>query len=307
MVFLKLIRFPNLLIVAFTQYLLNYLVLLPALKTARLSPTLNAFHFFLFVLTTLIIAAGGYVINDLTDYKIDCINKPEKVIVNKIISLKTARHYYLALTIFGFVISGYLALYVNNLPLLIIYPIAVGLLYFYSRHLKKTALLGNSIVALFCAFVAGIVLFAERESYFQLKKIAPPIADEIWLLFLGYSIFALLSTLFREIVKDLEDRQGDLMADSKTLPIVLGNRTTKIIASFFAGLLLVLVVWFASWLSEKSQLPALQFTWAGIILPLLFSLFYLSCAKTKKQFHQLSALIKFIMLSGIILLIIIKL
>ena len=99
MPFLQLIRFKNLIIVILTQYLLQYLILVPAFKNTGLVPLLDSFHFGILVLSTLIIAAGGYIINDLEDYEIDLLNKPEKVIINKYISATNARKLYWGISI----------------------------------------------------------------------------------------------------------------------------------------------------------------------------------------------------------------
>jgi len=186
MKFLQLIRFPNLIIVVLTQYLLQYLILIPAFQKANLPPLLDHFHFFILVLSTLIIAAGGYIINDIEDQEIDLLNKPEKVIVGKYISFQNAKILYWGITILGLLISIYLAIYVDNLPLVLIYPFAVFLLYIYSKSLKKSVLWGNIIVSIFCGFVAGIILFAERANYWKLQEITPKIGERITLIFLAY-------------------------------------------------------------------------------------------------------------------------
>jgi len=223
--FLRLIRFPNLLIVILTQYLLEYLVLRPAIQDSSNSPLLDHFHFALLVFSTVIIAAGGYIINDIYDYKIDLINKPDQLIINKKISSKNAWIIYWSISIFGFLISLYLAFYVKNLPLVLIYPIAILLLFLYSKSLKKSVLVGNLIVALFCAFVPGIVLFAERETlmpsseYKEYCLTSELISNPAIQSFFFYILFAFISTLYREVIKDIEDVEGDKKNGCKTLPV----------------------------------------------------------------------------------------
>ena len=305
MIFLRILRFPNLLIVILTQYLLQYVVLVPSFEAAGIAPLLGTWHYFLFVLSTLIIAAGGYIINDIVDLKIDLINKPERIWINRYLPLQQAWRLYYSISFIGFLISLYLALYIDNLPLVIIYPIAVALLYWYSFQLKKTVLIGNIVVAIFCAFVALIVLFAERAGYAILQEKAPKLATYCWNLFAFYGSFAFLSTLFREIIKDIEDIEGDLAQTCRTLPIVVGVKWAKIIASIVALILLALLLLLVLFHLAEKQYFLLVFNILGIELPLIFSLIYLAKKSLQKEdYHRLSSLAKLIMLLGLIYLVI---
>jgi 4-hydroxybenzoate polyprenyltransferase len=303
MSFLKLIRFPNLIIVVLTQYLLQYLILVPAFESAGVSPLLDHFHFSILVLSTVLIAAGGYIINDLEDYEIDLLNKPTKVIINQYISAKNAWKIYEGVSIFGLLISLYLAFYVRNLPLIIIYPTAIFLLYYYSKSLKKSVLWGNVIVAIFCAFVAGIVIFAERENVWEMKELGVEVSN----VFIFYLLFAFFSTMFREIIKDIEDEDGDRKNGGQTLPIVFGKTKAKWVGIFFGnGLLWILGYWL--FLKKENGFDlGFFYILVGIIFPLLFSIVKLFLAKTKKEFHLLSQVSKYIMLSGILYLLILSL
>ncbi|RMG88513.1 MAG: hypothetical protein D6714_00575 [Bacteroidetes bacterium] len=301
---LKFIRFPNLLIVALTQYLLCFLLLRPWFHQHHIATSLDGFHFFLLVLTTVLIAAAGYVINDLFDYSADTWNKPDQVFIHKKITPDGARKLYAGLVATGGAIAIYLALHVGQFPLFFIYPVAVGLLWLYSRHFKKGILVGNIIVSLFCAFVAGIVLFAEREAFFELWKSDPDAARWIWTIFGGYLAFAFYSTLFREIIKDLEDMEGDQRQHCRTLPIVFGMTAAKRVGLFTGAFLWVLVAIFGLFLWQKGKLAGLAFTIAGLLSPLSYALFRLPRTNEKTGFHRLSQLAKYIMLAGLVLLLI---
>ncbi|MFK8008914.1 MAG: geranylgeranylglycerol-phosphate geranylgeranyltransferase [Saprospiraceae bacterium] len=302
MSFLKLIRFPNLIIVVLTQYLLQYLILVPAFESVGLSPLLDHFHFSILVLSTVLIAAGGYIINDLEDYEIDLLNKPEKVIINQYISAKNAWKLYWGVSVFGFLISLYLAFYVKNLPLIFIYPTAIFLLYFYSKSLKKSVLWGNMIVSIFCAFVAGIVIFAERENVWEMKGLGSEVAG----IFIFYLLFAFFSTMFREIIKDIEDEEGDRKNGCRTLPIVFGKTKAKWVTIFFGNILLLILGFWLFLKKENGFDLGFFYILIGIIFPLLFSIVKLYLAKTKKEFHLLSQFSKYIMLSGILYLLILS-
>ncbi len=302
MSYLKLIRIPNLIIVAITQFLIQYLVLVPSFQAANKVPALDLFHFSLLVFSTVLIAAGGYVINDIIDYEIDAINKPERLIINRKISMRAAHIYYWLLVALGFFISLYLAIYIDNLPLLSLYPMAVGLLFCYSKYFKQRVLIGNVVVSIFCAFVAGIVWFAERNTYATLWETTPEIASYLQFILGFYLLFAFLSTMFREIVKDMEDIEGDRLYQCRTLPIVYGFRSSKIIAAGF-GLLLLFFLFFTAWRIFDYELYwGLAFLVVAIAIPLISALFLLNKASTAPDFKQLSTLTKVIMLSGLLLL-----
>lgn len=300
--FFKLVRFPNLAIVALTQYLLQYLVLLPAIRDAGLEPILDDFHFFLLVLTTVLIAASGYIINDLLDYESDLHNKPDLVIVNRIFSKKKVKLFYFCIMAVGFAIAWYLAVYVKKLVLVQLYPAAVLLLYFYSKKLKKIPLWGNLTVALFCAFVAGIVLFAERQNFAQMGSEG----RVVQVLFGGYLWFAFLSTLLREIVKDIEDLEGDAKLGLQTLPIRFGVKKSVNWTLAIGAMLLLSLLVFVHWLWQRQEMASAMFTLAGVSLPLLYTLVFLSKSSSKADFTKASFMSKMIMLSGLVLLLVCK-
>lgn len=301
-VFLRLIRFPNLLIVALTQWLLAACLLWPPLLAATIPPLLDGLHFALLVFTTMLIAAGGYIINDIYDLEIDAINKPHRQVVGKHYSLTFSWQLYFGLLLGGAVLAFYLAMHIHHLALFAIYPVACFLLWWYAVQLKRTLLAGNITVAVFCAFVAGIVWFAEREAFAGLWSIAPEQGNRTAWLLTSYLLFAFFSTMYREIIKDMEDRKGDADFGAKTLPVVFGILSAKRWALFF-GLLLALLMLllaydfysFAAWIG---LLVLMVFAW----LPLLYSFWKLGKATEIREYHQLSQLAKFIMFSGILLL-----
>jgi 4-hydroxybenzoate polyprenyltransferase len=299
---LSLIRFPNLVIVAVTQGLLYYRVLLPPLKAAGIERTLDNHAFTVFVLITMLITAGGYIINDLLDQSIDVINKPQKTIVDREIDASTAYWLYFSLNLLGYIMALYLAFIIGYIPWLFIYPAAVAGLYFYSHALKRMPLWGNLLVAFYCAAVAAILLLAERESFQLLFDQSPAAARRISALFLWYIAFAFLSTLYRELIKDLEDEPGDRRQGLRTAPIAWGQKRAKFIAlSIGLILLLFIAIWLIAFFTDFPAALWL-FLGAGVTLPLLYTLFQLRKACSSSQFHQLSQVTKWIMLAGILLL-----
>ena len=311
--FSRLIRFTNLIIVALTQYLLQYYILLPELKKVNLMPLLPDFEFFLLVFSTVLIAAGGYIINDIEDVEIDKLNKPKKKqIVGRIYPLSISWKMYIFSIILGFMISIYLAFFIHNLVQLLIYPAAVGMLYAYSKWWKRQPLIGNLVVSFFCAFVAWIVFYAEKINSIS-EKLQNALAnnvstegyDFLKLTFVGYAIFAFISTLFREIIKDIEDVQGDKTGNCRTLPVVIGIESSKKWA-FVVGLIFLSLALIFSFILRGDYVKILILN-LTISLPIVYALFLLVKSQKKEDFSFLSKLAKFIMLSGLVFILIMKL
>lgn len=301
-VFLQLIRFPNLLIVALTQALIYFIVFLPNFSVERITPDLDFLNLGLLIFSTICIAAGGYIINDILDLEIDQINKPEKTIIGNNVSIKAANQLYWGSIFLGFLISLYLAIKTNNLPLLSLYPTAVFLLFLYSKYFKKSVLVGNIIVSLFCAFVAGIIWVAERNSFIEFQAKNSEEANYLQFVLLIYLGFAFLATMFREIVKDLEDQEGDKVGNCKTLPIVAGVKLTKSVAFFFGILLFSMLIYLCQVLLQMANCWAVGFVVLAVFLPLFYSFYLLWKAKGSSDFHRISQFAKGIMLMGLILL-----
>ncbi len=304
--YFHLFRYPNLLIIAFTQLIVEYFIILPSLNQVNQPPLLNEFLFFLLVISTIIITAIGYVQNDIEDLEMDRINKPDKMVVGRLISIREAKMIVLLLTLIGTIISLYVAVKIEQIYLALIFPIAVGVLILYAKKLKKGFLLGNAVVSLFVAGVAGIVWFAERAG---LSLFLNNYAEEgkiIWIIFLAYLTLAFLANLYREIVKDMQDVEGDKAQDSKTLPIKYGQSTAKWIAFSVATLLLISIILLTIFLYQYNLLLGMSWVIVFIILPLLFSIIsLLTKPLIKSTFKQISLSIKLIMLAGLLLLIIV--
>lgn len=301
MAYLKLIRAKNLVIVAITQFLLQFLVVGPYHIQSGTEPVLDPFHFSLLVLVTVLIAAGGYVINDIKDIEIDKINKPKTRIIEKQISEEHANWLYWGTTIIGAIISIYMAFWVEKPLWFLLFPIAVFMLWSYSVYFKKSYLVGNIIVSFFAAGVAGIVLFPEVFCL-VLTEINQKTIFLIGI-FLGYIFFAFSSTMMREIVKDMEDSEGDKAEGASTFPIVEGLKMSKILAGIWGILLAVGLAVFLWILHSQGHNLALIFGIFLVWIPILFAIFKIYNSQTVSDFHEISQVIKVIMLAGLCFLI----
>ncbi|HMJ47811.1 MAG TPA: geranylgeranylglycerol-phosphate geranylgeranyltransferase [Ferruginibacter sp.] len=300
--FFKLIRWPNLFFIALTQSLFYFCVFysLSTGETHAYRDTL----FFLLMISSVLIAAAGYIINDYFDMQIDAVNKPGKLIVDKVIKRRWAILLHGLFSMGGIVISGYVSLHTGKWIILIVNICCVLLLWFYSTYFKKRLLAGNIIISALTAWVIIVVYFFagaglidingwEQSQYpFDIRK--------FFKLTMLYAGFAFIVSLVREVVKDLEDMEGDSKYNCKTMPIVWGIRATKVFAAVWlvvciASLFIVqLYAWQSGW--WMSAVFCILF----IILPLVFILQRLYKANKSPDYHRISILIKLVMLSGIL-------
>ena len=270
--FLKLTRFPNLLIIGLTQYLsVIFLVAYPETWNTKLYDL----NLLLLSSSTIMIAAAGYIINDYYDIKIDYINKPERVVVGKLIKRRIVLASHVLLNVLGIGIGFYLNLYVG-----IINFFAGFLLWLYSNQLKRLPFIGNLAISL----LTGLSILVVAIYYH--KNVS---------LLLNYAIFAFSINLIREIIKDMEDLRGDIRFGSKTLPIVWGLRKTKY---FLYGLILIFV-FILFYLSIQLENQTLNLFFIILIVPIIYFIYLLYRADSQKRFHRLSTYCKLLMLAGI--------
>ena len=297
----RLIRLPNLIIVAVTQVLIYYQLLHKTFRNYSLTGTFNSFEFVLFVIATILITASGYIINDIYDIETDRINKPDKRIIQVHLSISNAWKIYFSMIITGALISLYLAVQRNDLLYWFIYPIAVFLLYGYSRWFKGIPYFGNILVSLFCAAVPGIFYLSEASILIELKIKDLSSFLSLHGLLLSYVIFAFLTNLFREIVKDLQDEAGDKLANIHTAAVYFGKKITKFVALFIA-LVISTVITFTFSQAVFSNIPYLFAVQCLLIqIPLSVSIIKLIQAKDDKAFRNVGIWIKLIMINGLIL------
>lgn len=289
---LKLIRFPNLLIIALAQILIRYGLYVPFNAT----PALSDFQFALLILATLAIAAAGYVINDIYDQEIDRINKPNSLLVGNKISEKQANSLFVILNIIGVGIGFYLANTIQR-PVFVSFFILISLLlYLYASSLKRILVVGNLLIAVLVAMSILIVpIFDLLPAITWQNQV---VQTRTFLLILDFAIFAFFINWIREIVKDLLDIDGDKKGGINTLPIAIGrSRTLKIIMAL-TFLLLCGIIYYMYENLYKQQYLMLYFL-VFIVGPLLYLFIKTFDAKSKKRYRFMASLLKIIMLMGI--------
>ncbi|HLZ15388.1 MAG TPA: geranylgeranylglycerol-phosphate geranylgeranyltransferase [Cyclobacteriaceae bacterium] len=264
---MKLTRFWNLLVIGLAQYsVAGFLIARSKVWDIEL---------LVLSVSTITIAAGGYIINDYYDVKIDLINKPERVVIGKDVARRYALLSHSLLSMMGTALG-----FLLNWKIGVVNFFSAFLLWWYSNDLKRQPFIGNFVVAL----LTGLSIFLVNILY----RVHQPLVTI-------YALFAFAMTLVREVVKDAEDLKGDNSFGCRTLPIVWGIRKTK----FF--LYSLLVVFFVSVIEINqfyAQLPMYYFL-TFLFVPLVVWVIWLVRADTTKDFYRLSQWCKVIMLLGI--------
>ncbi len=302
--FFKLIRWPNLLFIALTQCLF-YTQIGNKFATYDFEFIFRAAQlpFDLLVIASLLIAAGGYIINDYFDLHIDGVNKPQSLVIDKIIKRRWGIFMHLLFSIAGIICSAFVSYYTHQWLIVIINSITVLLLWFYSTHFKKKLLLGNVVVSFLTAWVILVIyLFCipplkMGQLFIQNNEIN---LNKLYKFTVVYAGFAFIISLIREVVKDLEDMQGDAQFGCRTMPIVWGVPVTKVFAGVWivVAIMGLLIIQGYSWQMGNPFVAGLSFLF--ISLPLLITLKKLKEATLPNQFHKISSLLKLIMLAGIL-------
>jgi 4-hydroxybenzoate polyprenyltransferase len=298
--YLRLFRWPNLVMIALTQYLLRYTIILPLLHQNETEPGLSHVAFFFLVAATLFIAAAGYAINDYFDLRTDRINKPSRILLGKDISRRKAILYHSMLNLAGVITGTALSVMIGSWQLLFIFLIIPFLLWMYSIRYKKRFLIGNLIVAALSAFVVSLVWVFDYNALNHSADIPAVAIENITALTRMFAFFAFLTTLLREIIKDVEDIKGDSRTGCKTLPVVAGIRRTKWIISLLQIFIIIIVLFIQIYLLRHD----FDLLFAYLILFVQFPGIYLIhktiTAVDKADYAGLSILAKIIMLTGIL-------
>lgn len=294
--YLKLIRWQNLALIALVQILIKYALLLPFSDSHGVSTSLSVFAFILLVIATLCLAAAGYVINDISDVDADKINKPQKVIINKQVSEKTALTLFIILNLVGVGIGYYISSGIGHSGFFAIFFIVSTLLYLYSTYLKHIALVGNLTISLLVA--TSIVLIGIFELLPAIDASNRAVQMTFFKIILDYAAFAFLINLVRELVKDIEDIDGDFNIGSQTLPIVLGRERANKIAFALSLLPIAAVIYYIVTYLFTQTIVVLYFL-ALVVGPLIYVSIKLFSAEKKEHYHHISIILKLIMLTGL--------
>lgn len=300
--FLRLIRYKNLLIIVLTQYLMRFSIIKPILEVYQFKLQFSELNFFFLVMATVFITAAGYVINDYFDTKTDLVNRPETVIIGTVLNRRWGILLHVIFNTIGIGLGAYISFYIGIPLLTVIFILITGILWFYSTTYKRQFLIGNVIVAILTALVPLMVLLFEipllNKEYGLLMNEMRSNFNLIIIWVGAFALFAFLLTLVREIIKDVEDYEGDSAYGRKTMPIIFGVVNSKIvIITFILTTIFSLLYLNFRFLNDKITL--IYFI-IFLIIPLVFLVYRIIIAETKKDYHWASNLSKIVMLSGIL-------
>ena len=299
---LRLIRWPNLLIVTFSMVFISFFVINPILQTSGSGSGMTNVQFALLILSTLFITTGGYLINDFFDMQADSINKPGTNQVGKRFPVATIQLLYWVFTLAGVLLGAVLSWMLNQINYALIFVFAAGLLWFYSERYQCMPVVGNIVVAFLSSLSFGLVWIFEffalsnQATVFSTVQSNFPLVNRFVLIYMG---FAFMVSFLREIIKDVEDFDGDDRYGCKTFAVAYGQRKSKILGLAVAIAGLIFSVWFQTFFYQAEFLLLFGYF---MVIDLLFIaiIIWLMRAEKKKDFNKLSLFIKVLMLIGIL-------
>lgn len=286
--------------IAITQLLFHYCILQPNLASISLQPQVAGKYLWLIIIASVCIAGGGNIINDYFDINIDQINKPHKLVVDKYIPRRWVIFLHLLVSMAGVLCSFYVSMRLNLFWLGLANTFCVLILFGYSASLKKKFLIGNIVVSVLTAWVILILVLPEYARLATTSLQAVEVYYKMLRLGILYASFSFIISVIREVIKDMEDIDGDRKNGCKTMPIVWGLNATKVfVAVWLIVLIAVLII---------AQLYVIRFDWwlsiaysvLFVITPLIIVFKKLFTAQFSQEFHQLSSLIKWTILGGIL-------
>ena len=303
---MRLVRWSNLLFLAALVWVMEKWVAVPILNKAAFGEQVPWYILLLVILATVLIAAGGYVINDYFDVKIDRINRPDELIVTRTISKPAAMRLSIALSAAGIVCGLVIAILLRSWTLGILFVIIPGLLWFYSSSYKRLFMVGNLIIALLAGMTPMVVAMTNvAQLQLRFAPILPytTLTHDLYAWIGGFALFAFLLTWMREIVKDMQDQMGDRELECHSMPVVWGDTWTKVFVTILILITLAVIghLWYhvlpfpIGWNSLSTRYIVL-----GIITPLLGALGLLWAAKIPSDYKNCQQLIKFTMFLGML-------
>lgn len=275
---LQIIRLPNLLILALSYLFFYQFILRPTALSFNANGLVNYLQLALIIISSVLIAAAGYITNDVNDLETDKLNRKTNAVSLKMIPQETAESVYNYLNFAAVAISFLLGYLFHNFQVVAFFVLPLILLWLYSLKLKSTVLLGNICIAFLCAFPFLLMFYVNRSAIEneQIQKIFVTYT-------IAYTVFAFLVNLLREIIKDMEDYQGDLETGIFTLPVKMGVRAAKLVSLFLYLILFGIYVWLSiSYYKIHSPIPAL-YVIIGLMGSIGASLYFLLKNKYAKS------------------------
>lgn len=298
---LRLIRYKNLLLILLIQLLMVGAIIAPLLASYGMSTDVPFPELAVLLFSTLLLAAGGYSINDYFDHQTDRINQPKRVIPANKMNLSQVLKIYRYLTISALLFGFLLAWMLKSLSWALFFPAIAALLWYYSAKLKRMPLLGNILVAALSAlsiFSTAWVTVTHLQLNYHDLLYETSIPGELFRLISFFAVFAFLLNLIRELVKDAEDIEGDKLTGCSTLPVVAGLTITRYLCLALLMLSLLIIWWFLYSIIPYTHWSGAFYLLVSTVLPLIWLGFLIIKARQPGEFRKASDVLKVLMVSG---------
>lgn len=299
----KLLRGWNLLIITFTLILMQYTWFSPYIHNGNTPPLAFSIAFTALIVSIVLIAAAGNCINTCMDITSDTYNHKCICLSQQPYEIRKIKHLHAGLTLCGLLIGLLPAIYIRSAWFYTIFPACAVVLYAYSACLKRLPLIGNISIALLTAMVIITLYIFNTQVYYRSGHIDTSYRVTCLLLTYSYAFFAFWFTLIRELIKTMEDIQGDAMADYHTMAVAYGLKATKILTCFLIAIItIILCITGILLLRHNNGINTYvgYYTLIGLTLPCTLLLIKTATLHTPAQCHKASTFTKCIMLIGIL-------
>ncbi|WP_298155809.1 geranylgeranylglycerol-phosphate geranylgeranyltransferase [Flavobacterium sp.] len=282
------VRGYNIPVIVLAQYLSAIFILAP--ENSRALDVVLDSNLFILVIASAFCIASGYIINNFYDAKKDLINRPQKSMLDRLVSQKTKLQVYFALNFIAVAMALLVSWRVS-----LFFSVYIFLLWFYSHKLKKFAIIGNisaALLAVFPFFGLLIYFFKTQHEDYDLQKVG---------IIFCHATFLFLLLLIREIIKDFENLAGDLANNYSTIPIEYGEKTAKKVITALAIATIIPIFL----LIEDYDVGYMDIYFYSCLITLIFFIGYLWKSENKAQFLRLHITLKTLIVSGIFCIILI--
>ena len=298
--YLRLIKYKTLLLIAFIQIVFRY----GFLKLNAIELALTATQYNLLLLATILIASGGFVINEIFSQS-SIITQSKNNTPDNMISENSAYNIYAALTVAGVVIGYYLSNAIQRPSFLVFFILFATVAYFYATQLKNVALLGNCIAALLIPFAILIIGFFDLFPATDYSNKA--IMQTYFSILLDYALMAFLINLIYECIKDLKPLRNAQDSTAQTF-FEVHKRNKMIYFVLFLLLLsmLLILIYVNNYLVKNELFYATFYLLFFVVAPLLYVFIRLITARIQAEFQELKVILKWIIFFGTLSLFIIS-
>lgn len=307
--YLSVIRWPNLLMVPLTMYLMRYCIVQPMLDYqfsiqlgSQLRLQLSDGYFLVLVMINVLLGAAGYVINDYYDRRIDTVNHPDSVIVGKTLPQRHAIIYHAVLNAVAIVLAAIFSWHLRMFSIILLYVMIAGVFWLYSTTYKRQLIVGNLVVAIGTATIplqVGLFEYLTLTREYGCDMLFNNLSFmPIMYWMAGFAFFAFITNMIREIVKDMEDLEGDASCGCNTLPMAFGMRVSKIVV--VALIIITIAVLVAAYNFYLHESLTFIYMCVFLIVPLAVAAVMTIRASEVKHYHRISTLLKIVMLTGVL-------